>query len=109
MEEEEEEEEGATMEAIGEPWGGVSDRSSSCPRRMTHSYALFPGCKLTRNRCQGPITDYGSSMVQWMRNRRPPHKGGTLLEMERPSPSYIVDVCSSNKQYTILPSCLVPL
>ncbi|SLM39382.1 polyadenylation factor subunit 2 [Lasallia pustulata] len=39
-----------------------------------------------------PITDYGSSMVQWMRNRRPRHKGGMLLEMERPSPSYIVDM-----------------
>ena len=40
----------------------------------------------------GPATDYGSSMVQWMRNRRPRYKGGVMLEAERPSPSYIVDV-----------------
>ena len=38
--------EGATTEAIGGPWGGVSDRPSSCCERM-HSYALFFRCKLT--------------------------------------------------------------
>ena len=40
----------------------------------------------------GNVTDYGSSMVQWIRNRRPRYKGGPILETERPSPSYIVDV-----------------
>lgn len=43
----------------------------------------------------GPVTDYGSSMVQWMRHRQPRYKGGPTVELERPSPSYIVDVCSS--------------
>jgi hypothetical protein len=42
----------------------------------------------------GPITDYGSTMVHWMRNRQPRFKGGYQGEMERPSPSYITDVSS---------------
>ena len=42
---------------------------------------------------KGAITDYGPSMVQWMRNRQPRYKGGARIEMERPSPSYIIDVC----------------
>ena len=41
----------------------------------------------------GAITDYGPSMVQWMRNRQPRFKGGAKLEMERPSPSFVVNVC----------------
>ncbi|OCK76530.1 WD40 repeat-like protein [Lepidopterella palustris CBS 459.81] len=41
---------------------------------------------------QGPVTDYGSTMVQWMRNRRPRYKGASPQEMERPSASYIVDM-----------------
>lgn len=40
----------------------------------------------------GPVTDYGSSMVQWMRNRKPRYRGGVMMEMERPSSSYVVDV-----------------
>ncbi|KAI9723374.1 MAG: Polyamine N-acetyltransferase 1 [Candelaria pacifica] len=40
----------------------------------------------------GPITDYGSSMVYWMHNRRPRYKGGIAGEQERPSASYIVDM-----------------
>lgn len=43
----------------------------------------------------GPVTDYGSSMVQWMRHRRPRYKGGVAMELERPSVSYIIDVCST--------------
>ncbi|TKA61451.1 Polyadenylation factor subunit 2 [Cryomyces minteri] len=31
-------------------------------------------------------------MVQWMRKRQPAYKGRTSLEIERPSPSYIVDM-----------------
>ena len=46
----------------------------------------------------GPVTDYTSSMVQWMRHRQPRYKGGARLEMERPSPSYIVDVCSFKQE-----------
>lgn len=45
----------------------------------------------------GPVTDYTSSMVQWMRRRQPRYKGGGRMEMERPSPSYIVDVCDSTR------------
>jgi hypothetical protein len=40
----------------------------------------------------GPVTDYGSSMVQWMCVRQPRYKGSHKLEWERPSASYIVDV-----------------
>ena len=41
---------------------------------------------------KGPVTDYGSTMVHWMRNRQPRYKGGYQGEVERPSPSYIIDV-----------------
>ena len=44
---------------------------------------------------KGPVTDYTSSMVVWMRHRQPRYKGGGRMEMERPSPSYTVDVRSS--------------
>ncbi|KMU75584.1 polyadenylation factor subunit 2 [Coccidioides immitis RMSCC 3703] len=39
-----------------------------------------------------PVTDYGSSLVQWMRVRQPKYKGGHRLEWERPSASYTVDM-----------------
>ncbi|KAL3477359.1 WD40-repeat-containing domain protein [Aspergillus californicus] len=38
------------------------------------------------------VTDYGSSMTQWMRNRQPRYKGGFRMELERPSASYTVDM-----------------
>ncbi|KAL8639085.1 MAG: hypothetical protein Q9228_003834 [Teloschistes exilis] len=38
------------------------------------------------------VTDYGSSLVQWMRNREPRYKGTSKIEMERPSQSYIADM-----------------
>ena len=38
------------------------------------------------------VTDYGSSLVQWMRARKPRWKGSAYFEWERPSASYIVDV-----------------
>ncbi|KAI9055704.1 hypothetical protein LZ554_000647 [Drepanopeziza brunnea f. sp. 'monogermtubi'] len=45
-----------------------------------------------RGRGRRPITDYGSTMVHWMRNRQPRFKSGYQGEMERPSPSYIIDM-----------------
>lgn len=42
----------------------------------------------------GPVTDYSSSLVQWMRVRHPKYKGGHRLEWERPSASYAIDVSS---------------
>ncbi|KAL1977295.1 hypothetical protein VTN31DRAFT_154 [Thermomyces dupontii] len=39
-----------------------------------------------------PVTDYGSSMVQWMHSRRPRWKGAHRMEVERPSASYAVDM-----------------
>lgn len=38
------------------------------------------------------MTDFGSSLVQWMGTRRPRYKGSHQLEQERPSASYIVDM-----------------
>ncbi|KAL8721535.1 MAG: hypothetical protein Q9225_001789 [Loekoesia sp. 1 TL-2023] len=38
------------------------------------------------------VTDYGSSMVQWMRSRQPRYKAASKVEFERPSASYIVDM-----------------
>ncbi|KAJ4298168.1 pre-mRNA cleavage and polyadenylation factor (CPF) complex subunit [Kalmusia sp. IMI 367209] len=40
----------------------------------------------------GAVTDYGSTTVQWMRNRRPRYKNAPFPEVERPSASYIVDM-----------------
>ncbi|TAQ90913.1 hypothetical protein B7494_g762 [Chlorociboria aeruginascens] len=45
-----------------------------------------------RGRGRRPVTDYGSTMVHWMRNRQPKYKGTLQGEMERPSPSYIIDM-----------------
>jgi polyadenylation factor subunit 2 len=44
-----------------------------------------------RRRRPRPITDYGSSMVQWMNNRQPAWKAKLPLELERPSQSYVID------------------
>ncbi|KAJ5668952.1 Polyadenylation factor subunit 2 [Penicillium macrosclerotiorum] len=38
------------------------------------------------------VTDYGSSMVQWMRTRRPRYQGEHRMEVERPSSSFVVDM-----------------
>lgn len=45
-----------------------------------------------RPRPKRPVTDYGSTTVQWMRNRRPRYQQSSFMEAERPSPSYIVDM-----------------
>ena len=47
--------------------------------------------KLTSS-CKGPVTDYGATIVHWMRHRQPRYKGSFVGETERPSNSYIVDV-----------------
>lgn len=41
---------------------------------------------------KGPVTDYGATVVHWMRHRQPRYKGSYTGEAERPSISYIVDV-----------------
>ena len=40
----------------------------------------------------GPVVDYGTSMIRWMRDRRHPALFRGPREVERPSPSYIVDM-----------------
>ncbi|GAB1320660.1 pre-mRNA cleavage and polyadenylation factor (CPF) complex subunit [Madurella fahalii] len=45
-----------------------------------------------RARGRRPVTDYGATIVHWMRNRQPRYKGSFLGETERPSASYIVDM-----------------
>lgn len=50
-------------------------------------YEFRPGGRSNR-----PVTDYGSTMVHWMRHRRPGYAGSYHREVERPSVSYIVDV-----------------
>ena len=47
--------------------------------------------KLTVDK-KGPVTDYGATVVHWMRHRQPRYKGSFKGEFERPSASYIVDV-----------------
>ncbi len=41
---------------------------------------------------KGPVTDYGATVVHWMRHRQPRNRGSFKGEAERPSASYIVDV-----------------
>lgn len=41
---------------------------------------------------EGPVTDYGATVTHWMRHRQPKYKGLYNGEVERPSPSYLVDV-----------------
>jgi len=50
------------------------------------------GAGFMRARGRRPVTDYGSTMVHWMRDRHPRFKGSFHGELERPSPSYIVDM-----------------
>ncbi|KAI0907980.1 WD40 repeat-like protein [Ustulina deusta] len=45
-----------------------------------------------RARGRRPVTDYGSTMARWMRDRQPRFKGSFNGELERPSASYIVDM-----------------
>ncbi len=45
-----------------------------------------------RKRRPRPVTDYGSSMVEWMTDRKPAYKGTWHYEQERPSLSYAIDV-----------------
>lgn len=40
----------------------------------------------------GPATDYGSSMVRWMRDAGPRWESKRGFEYERPSPSFMIDV-----------------
>ncbi|KAJ9657456.1 pre-mRNA cleavage and polyadenylation factor (CPF) complex subunit [Neophaeococcomyces mojaviensis] len=45
-----------------------------------------------RKRRPRPVTDYGSSMIHWTRQRRPAWKGSAHYEQERPSISYVLDM-----------------
>lgn len=45
-----------------------------------------------RARGRRPVTDYGATVVHWMRNWQPRYRGSYKGELERPSPSYIVDM-----------------
>lgn len=45
-----------------------------------------------RKRRPRPVTDYGSSMVQWTRQRQQPWKTSLHYEQERPSISYVLDM-----------------
>jgi hypothetical protein len=45
-----------------------------------------------RSRTKRPVTDHGSMMVRWIKRRRCAAKG-LDMEAERPSASYIYDVC----------------
>ncbi|KAL6249817.1 pre-mRNA cleavage and polyadenylation factor (CPF) complex subunit [Rhinocladiella similis] len=45
-----------------------------------------------RRRRPRPVTDYGSSIIQWMNNRKPAYRGSYHYEQERPSLSYVLDI-----------------
>ena len=90
--------EAVMMEHKGEPMAEVSEHDWA--RRAFLSFNANVKHTLTIDVTPGPVTDYTSSMVQWMRHRQPRYKGGPRLEMERPSPSYIVDVRGSSRLET---------
>lgn len=50
-----------------------------------------------RQRARRAVTDYGSTMVQWMRHRK---RNGDRLEQERPSISFIVDMLPPKARVT---------
>ena len=63
------------------------------PRRpSTAALLAIPEILLLTNNFVGLVTDYASSMVQWMSTRQPRYKGSHKLDLERPSASYVVDV-----------------
>jgi polyadenylation factor subunit 2 len=59
---------------------------------MANNYDQDDGGFANRRRRPRPVTDYGSSLVQWMSNRRARYKGAHHYEQERPSASYVLDM-----------------
>ncbi|KAL8294345.1 hypothetical protein RB597_007942 [Gaeumannomyces tritici] len=53
-----------------------------------------------RPRGRRPVTDYSSTLVHWMRHRDARYKGGYQGEVERPSPSYIIDMLPPHARVT---------
>ncbi|KAG7290426.1 Polyamine N-acetyltransferase 1 [Staphylotrichum longicolle] len=53
-----------------------------------------------RARGRRPVTDYGATIVHWMRHRQPRYKGSFVGETERPSNSYIVDMLPPHARVT---------
>ncbi|KAJ5103002.1 Polyadenylation factor subunit 2 [Penicillium argentinense] len=63
------------------------EQGGDAPGRFNKNYDAPVGPRRPRL-----VTDYGSSMVQWMRTRRPRWKGEHRMEVERPSASFTVDM-----------------
>ncbi|KAK0711045.1 WD40-repeat-containing domain protein [Lasiosphaeris hirsuta] len=53
-----------------------------------------------RARGRRPVTDYGATIVNWMRHRQPRYRGSYSGEVERPSASYIVDMLPPHARVT---------
>ncbi|KAH8894997.1 WD40 repeat-like protein [Thozetella sp. PMI_491] len=53
-----------------------------------------------RIRGRRPVTDYGATIVHWMRHRQPKYRGSFKGEVERPSASYIVDMLPPHARVT---------
>lgn len=53
----------------------------------------------------GPTTDYGTSVVQWIRHRR---RGRARTEQERPSASYMIDVSTASIPLALQLADLLP-
>ncbi|KAJ4292287.1 pre-mRNA cleavage and polyadenylation factor (CPF) complex subunit [Collariella sp. IMI 366227] len=56
--------------------------------------------KFRTNCWKGPVTDYGATIVHWMRHRQPRYRGSYAGETERPSNSYIVDMLPPHARTT---------
>lgn len=51
----------------------------------------------------GPVTDYGATIIHWLRHWAPSYQGFYSGEAERPSASYIVDVSQSRMWKVVYP------
>ncbi|KAK3302002.1 WD40-repeat-containing domain protein [Chaetomium strumarium] len=60
----------------------------------------YDGPLPSRARGRRPVTDYGATIVHWMRRRQPRYKGSFVGETERPSNSYIVDMLPPHARVT---------
>lgn len=69
------------------PQGLLPEQFDEDPKMARENADLLPE--------KGPVTDYNSTIVRWMRYRGPYGTMSARWEQERPSPSYIVNVCTS--------------
>ncbi|KLU84289.1 polyadenylation factor subunit 2 [Magnaporthiopsis poae ATCC 64411] len=82
---------GGTGELFGVARLGTTQNITTHRNHLTNQHLL---------RIKGPVTDYSSTLVHWMRHREARYKGAYHGEVERPSPSYIIDMLPPHARVT---------